>query len=218
MSNMRTKLAAALLLKRAFTPNSQLGGMDPAAMGGAPMDPAAMGGAPAPAAPADPAAGMDPAAMGGAPMDPAAAGGAPMDPAAMGGAPMGPGGQEPDPMQMPITMLSVGDLVQLIGEVTAATISGEFGDGIEEEGAPPEGGSPEPAPKTEDPGSSKPSGEEKIVSRLDQLIEMLGGAPGGPEATPAGPMAGAPAPGAPKMASVRPLDRVRSVLRGANDA
>jgi len=193
MNEMKKKLVGRAMLnkiasirKKAFTPGSQMAGggmppppMDPAA-GGAPMDPAMMGGAP----PMDPAmAGMPPAdpsmaggmdmAGGAPPVDPAT--GMPMDPAAMGGTPV----PQEDPMMIPITELVVGDLMAVISEA----IGGGAG-----------GGEAAPEEKKEGATESAPTEADDTNSRLDQIIELLGGAGGGApmEAAPAGPAAGAP--------------------------
>ena len=212
MHNTRRKLLMKLIEKRGFSPAGAMGGqMDPSMMGGGappaqpPMDPAAMQGAMPPmdpsmgggmaaaggAPPVDPATGMpmDPAAMGGGapPVDPAT--GMPMDPAAMGGG--------ADPMTMPITNLTVGDLVSIIGEVVTQAMGG--------------GGGEAAAPAAEEPqgeAEGTKATENDVVDRLDQILALLsGGAPGAEQAPmqPMGPEAGPIAPEAagqgPKLAS-----------------
>ena len=190
MVSARAKVLASILIeKKAFAPGGEMGGqppMDPAAggapMAGPPMDPAQAGGAPMAGPPMDPAAG-------GAPMNPA------MDPAAGG---QGMGGE--DPMMMPISMLTVGDLIGLVGEVVTQAIGG---------GAP-EGAAPAPEAAPEGAGAEGDSLEDDdVVGRLDQILELLSATVGAPAGDPAmaapmGPDAGAaPMGGAPKMASTK---------------
>ena len=176
MVSARAKVLASILIeKKAFAPGGEMGGPPP-------MDPAA-GGAP----------------MAGPPMDPAQAGGAPMDPAmdpAAGGQDMG--GE--DPMMMPISMLTVGDLVGLVGEVVTQSIGG---------GAP-EGEAPAPEAAPEGAGAEGDSLEDDdVVGRLDQILELLSATVGAPAGDPAmaAPMGldagAAPMGGAPKMASTK---------------
>ena len=212
MGKTRTKVLLKLIEKRGFSPASMVqGGGDPAAAGQPPMGPAAGGQPPmAPAAmpPADPSMGAGMEAAGGQPpMDPAT--GMPMDPAAQGGG---------NPMAMPITELAVGDLVQIIGEVIGQALGGgvppeEMAAGAPQEemaAPPPEEMAGEPQGEAE--GSA--TNDDDVVSRLDQIIEMLGATMGMPPAgneapmQPMGPEAGAmspeqgPPPGEPKKASV----------------
>ena len=174
MISARSKVLASMLLeKKAFAPGSAMG------------------------APADPAAGGAPMA-GPPPMDPAVVGGQPpMDPAAQG---QDMGGQ--DPMAMPISMLTVGDLVGLVGEVVTQAMGG---------GAP-ESGAPEAAAPAVPEGAGAEGdslADDDVVGRLDQILELLsavtGASAGAPAAAaPMGPDAGAaPMGGAPKMASTK---------------
>ena len=131
-----------------------------APMGGTPpMDPAAMG------APVDPATGMpmDPAAMGGMPPpgDPAAGGMPPGDPAAMG-APADPAaGAMPPPDAMPPPMgqiiLTPEEFINVIAAITGGKVSGGGAEGA--------------------PGAAKPkSGKANLEAKIDQLLQMMGGA------------------------------------------
>jgi len=185
-----SKREAAELKKEGFVPMGPQGatapppmdpmaaGAPPPAAGGMPMDPA-MGGAPPP---------MDPA-MGGAPppMDPAAGGAPPMDPAA-GGAP--PPGQP--------VMVSLDDLMQLFAMIQEGGAPGGEEPPVEEAPAPNEEKAPEGGRNTAD-------AIDELSGKLDQLIELLGGAVAGaevppgaggampPEAMPMGGPAGIPA-------------------------
>lgn len=206
-----SKKKAAELKKEGFVPMGPQGATAPP-----PMDPMAAG-APPPAAgggmPMDPSMGGAPPPAGGMPMDPAMGGGAPppMDPAAGGGAPpvdpttgapMDPAGGAPPPGQ-PV-MVSLDDLIQLFAMVQEGGMPG---------GEAPGGGEEAPAPnEAEKPkgGRSTADAIDEMSGKLDQLIEILGGAAGGgmppgaegamppPEAMamggPAGIQAGEPLP------------------------
>lgn len=226
------RIMPLLLEKMAFTPAAGLTGptVQPAAPApmtpGAPMgDPSMMGGAP-----------MDPSMGGGAPMDPSMAGGAPAgapmgDPSMMGGAPAGgPMLVDPstgmampqDPASMPITMLTVGDLIGLIGDVVSEVLSTQAGApaaGAPAPGAEGAANGEEGGEKPKDSTAAKPDMND-VVSRLDQLISLVGGAPTGtPPAAPQGPTAGAVDAGGmgPKAASARGAtiaDAICSKVRG----
>lgn len=185
-ANIKRLLSGQPLLqeKKAFVPMDQGGMMQP---------PSAMPqGAPPPGA-----QGMPP---GMPPMDPAAMGMPPMDPAAMGMPPGPPPGPPTDPAAgggdpnagLPIIQMTAADLMQFVQELMSMGMGGQPGAGANEGGKPK--------------GKQALEGKlDELASKVDMLVQGMGGGAGGMPPGMGGMPPGMGAPmGDPGMASIPP--------------